>query len=189
MSGERVDRSTQAVALDAEHRWSARPGHRILVLDRGAVRLEYPDTWVVRPAEDCIRVYDKAPPDDDCVLAVSYLRLSLGVDWSRLPVSRLLAPALESDPRPFHRQDPVLEESRIDTELAWRQCAFRDASQQEREALARICIARCPPVQALLTFDFWLSDLPRCDQVWTDVLGSLRLVEWVEDPRAGPRLA
>lgn len=175
--------------LLAEHGWSARPGHRILVLDRGAVRLEYPDAWVVRPAEDSVRVHDKAPPEDDCVLAVSYLRLSFGVDWSGLPVSELVAAAIESDARPFHRRDPVLEESRIDADLAWGQCAFRDAAQREREALARICIARCPPVQALLTFDFWLSDLPRCDEAWRSVLASLRLAEWVEDPRAGPRLA
>lgn len=179
----------QTVDLLPQHGWSARPGHRILVLDRGAVRLEYPDIWVVRPAEDSVRIYDKAPPDDDCVLAVSYLRLGLHVDWSRLPVSQLVTAALESDPRPFHNRDALLEESRIDTEFAWGQCAFRDAAQREREALARLCIARCPPIQALLTFDFWLSDLARCDEVWNGVLASLRLAEWVEDPRAGPRLA
>ncbi len=187
--GGRGEWSTQKMDLLKEHGWSARPGHRILVLDRGAVRFEYPDTWVVRPAEDSIRVYDKAPPEDDCVLGVSHLRLPRSVDWSSLPLSQLLAAALEPDPRRFHRQDRVLEESRIDTELAWRQCAFRDAAAQEREALARICVARCPPVQALLTFDFWLSDLARCDEVWNGVLASLRLAEWVEDPRAGPRLA
>jgi len=186
---DRGDWSVRKIDLFEEHGWSARPGHRILVLDRGAVRLEYPETWVVRASGDCIRVYDRTPPDDDCVLGVSYLRLLRDVDWSSLPLSQLLAAALGSDPRRFHRQDPVLDESRIDTDLAWRQCSFRDASQQEREALARICIARCPPVQALLTFDFWLSDLERCDEVWNGVLASLRLGEWVEDPRAGPRLA
>ncbi len=189
MRGRPPEWSVDTVSLLKDHGWSARPGHRILVLDRGAVRFEYPETWVVRPAEDSIRVYDKTPPDDDCKLAVSHLRLALNVDWSRLPPSELLTAALEPDPRPFHRWDPVLEESQIDTELAWRQCAFRDAAQQEREALTRICIARCPPVQALLTFDFWLSHLERCDEVWKGVLASLRLAEWVEDPRAGPRLA
>ena len=65
----------------------------------------------------------------------------------------------------------------------------RYATRQEREALARISIARCPPVQAVLTFDFWLSDLARCDEAWNGILASLRLAEWVHDPRAVPRLA
>jgi hypothetical protein len=55
-----------------------------------------------------------------------------------------------------------------------------------REACARLCIARKAGVQALLTFDFWLSDLEQCDVRWHGFLSSLQFGQWVADPTRGP---
>jgi hypothetical protein len=43
-----------SLGLDAAHSWRARPGNKILLLDRGAARFEFPERWVVEPDEDRI---------------------------------------------------------------------------------------------------------------------------------------
>jgi len=64
------------VRLREDHAWSARPGCKVLVMQQGAVRFDYPQEWVVIPASDSIELYDKQPPDDDCRLAVSFIQLA-----------------------------------------------------------------------------------------------------------------
>jgi hypothetical protein len=61
-------------------------GCNVFVADRGAVKFDFPREWVIAPGDDSINLHDKAPPDDDCVLAVSYLRLP-PIDWSGLPLA------------------------------------------------------------------------------------------------------
>jgi hypothetical protein len=173
--------------LTSNHTWKARPGHKILVLDRGAVRLEYPEAWVVLPTEDCIKVHDKEPPDDDCVLGVSYHRWP-SIVAPELSVGALLQKAFDGDPRSFYAFDPIVEQERMDLRLAWREGRFIDAATR-RNACGRLCIARQGNIQVLITFDFWLSDLQHCDAVWRSVLASLRIGEWIADPRAGPVLS
>src|SRR5258708_18055661 len=171
--------------LTAGHGWKAQPHHKILVLDRGAVRLEYPETWVVAFGDDCVKVFDKQPPDDDCTLAVSYHH------WPAigrgLTVATLVRSALEADERPLTGCESVLEEDHGDLVLAWGEGSFIDAGER-REARSRLCIARRAEIQALLTFDFWLADAARCDTHWCDVLSTLQLGQWVADPRRGPAL-
>ena len=62
--------------LKEGHVWKSRPGYRIFVAGRGAVRLDVPDDWVLRPDEDSFKFHDAEPPDDDCVMIVSYNRWS-----------------------------------------------------------------------------------------------------------------
>src|SRR5215210_1801244 len=71
----------RTLKLRDDHTWSGRPGCRVFVADRGAVRFDFPQDWIVIPQADSIRFHDKQPPDDDCVLGVSYLRLP-PIDWS-----------------------------------------------------------------------------------------------------------
>lgn len=89
--------------LKADHQWKARPGHKIFVADRGAVRFDIPETWVVVPESDCVRLYDKQPPDDDCTLGVSYLRLP-PMAWSELPLKKLLEEAVKETERELSRR-------------------------------------------------------------------------------------
>jgi hypothetical protein len=169
--------------LSADHGWRSQPNHKILILDSGAVRLEYPETWIVEGADDCVKIHDRCPPDDECVLGVSYHRWP--VAGEALAVTGLVRDALDNDERSFSRRDSVVAEVRADMSLAWGQGRFIDA-RVDREACARLALARKDEIQALLTFDFWLSDLARCHALWTAFLASLRLAEWVADPRQGP---
>ncbi len=173
--------------LAAGHGWRSSPGHKILVLGRGAVRLEYPEAWVVEIDDDCVRVYDNPPPDDECVFGVSYDHWPAAAGQS-LSVASLVRASLENDPRSFTVIEPIGEEARIDTALAWAQSRFIDP-RTGREACARLCIAQASGIQALLTFDFWLSDLDSRDLRWNALLASLQLAHWVVDPQRGSSLS
>lgn len=150
------------------------------------MRLEIPGSWFVEVDEDCVKVRDREPPDDECVLGVSYhLWPAAG---KVLSVGRLVDTALAEDERSFLALDPIVEETRIDIALAWGQGRFADA-RVGRETCGRLCIARKAEIQALLTFDFWLSDLEQCDARWHAFLSSLQLGQWVDDPTRGPLLS
>ena len=170
--------------LRSRHGWRARSGCKIFVADRGAVRFDYPQDWVVSPDDDSVKLYDKEPPDDDSRLAVSYVRL-LPIDWSGLPVAALVEAGMGGDKRPIDTWGPIREARRGDLELAWREMSYLD-SAEKREARSRMCIARRSTLQCLITFDFWAADLDECGAAWETVLETLELGEFVADPRRGP---
>jgi len=62
-------------------------------------------------SDDCVKVFDKNPPDDDCTLAVSYHHWS--AVGEKLSVASLVRSALESDERSFVAIDPVVEETKM----------------------------------------------------------------------------
>lgn len=186
--GDRVmpKRKIKRGRLAPGHGWRAQPNHTILVLDRGALRLEYPAAWVVKVTDDCLRIYDKEPPADDCALGVSSHRWPSAV--LGVSVASLVGAALASGKRTFIAVEPIVEEANLDHALAWGEGRWI-AAPENREACARLCIARNAEVHALLTFDFWLSDRERVDPVWRGILATLQLGQWVDDPLRGPSLS
>jgi hypothetical protein len=173
----------QVLRLKDKHTWKAPPGYKIFVADRGAVRFNYPRTWVIVPASDCIQLYDHPSPNDNCRLAVSYLRLP-AVDWSGLPVADLIPTALLGDTRPVTARGQIVAVARDDLEAAWIEIRFVDP-QEHREALSRLAIARGSNLQALITFDFWAEDRERLIPIWDEVMRSVELGRYVADPTVG----
>lgn len=173
-----------SLKLKKNHTWTAKPGHSVLVLDRGAVRFNIPSKWVVEPDADSMKIYDRKPPDDDCRLEVSYLRLA-PIDWSALPVTQLVEAATDEDERPIHTRGPVQSVRRGSMDLAWREMQFVDPVEQ-REAFSRLCIARKGVIQALVTFEYWASDGSRGRSVWNTVLDTIELNDYISDPTQGP---
>ncbi len=135
---------SRVLALARHHTWVAQPGHKILILDRGAVRFEYPASWIVTSAEDCVKLFDREPPDDDCTLAVSYLTIPV-MDWSSLPLTSLVQAALEGDERHFLGASQIQSERRLSLEIGWFEGRFTGLPDN-RPAIARLCVARRPPV-------------------------------------------
>ena len=178
----------ETISIPSKTNWKAKPGCKIFVADRGAVRFEFPREWWVKGDPDSIKFRDRKPPHDDCVLAVSYLRLP-PADWQALPLSDLIAHATEksTERRGIHAWGEIVADRRIDLELAWRQGFYTDA-KEDREAATRLCLARRNCVQALLTMDCWASELERFVPVWDHVLASLELDEPFTDPWVGPRV-
>ena len=176
----------EELELKKSHGWKAKSGKTIFVADRGAVRIEFPQDWVVIPDDDSIKFYNKQPPDDDTCIALSYMRLP-PVDLSGLPLTEMLKVALDGDTRPVYaRSEPHIIE-RDDLELAWFEVSFIDPAQQ-RDCRSRLCIGRGSNIQPLITMEFWEDDRARFAPVWDDVLASLQLGVYIEDPTRGPTI-
>jgi hypothetical protein len=172
--------------LKRDHVWEAKPGYKIFVADAGAVRFDIPQDWIVTPGPDSIRFNDKPPPDDDCLLQMSLMRLNPEIDWSGLPLREMFEAAASGDERgtmPLGEPNVV---RRQDLELIWREFTFTDPNEQ-REARSRACLARAGTLLPFITFDFWPEHAQRFDPVWNEILRSLRLGQYVKDPRRGAR--
>ncbi len=170
--------------LKDNHTWRAKPGYRIFVADRGAVRFDIPDDWILDPQSDSFQFHDRKPPKDDCRLEVSYLHLPPGIEWSQLPLFQLLDHLVKKDPRtPFHVSE-VHTVQRPDLELAWVEIIFLDPVEK-REARSRLCLARGANIQPCITMDFWPADAERVCPVWDEVLRSLQLGVYIKDPTRG----
>lgn len=174
----------EELELKKGHSWKSKPGYKIFVGDRGAIRLDYPEDWVVIPDDDSIKFYDKRPPDDDTCLAVSYMRLP-PVDLSGIPVSELIKVANDGDTRPIYARSETHIIKRDDLELAWIELSFIDPAQQ-RDCRSRLCLGRGSGIQPLITMEFWEDDRSKFAPVWDDVLASLQLGVYIDDPTRGP---
>jgi hypothetical protein len=174
----------QVLKLKDDHGWKAKPGHRIFVAGRGAVRFDIPQNWILDPKSDSFQFHDRKPPHDDCRLETSYLRLSPGVDWSKLPLSQLLEQLVKDDPRKPYTHSEFHTAQRPDLEYAWVEIYFVDPAEK-REAISRLCFARGANIQTFISMDFWPEHAARYTPVWDEVLRSLQLGVYVQDPTRG----
>lgn len=171
--------------LRADHGWRAKPGYQIFVANRGEVRFDFPVGWVMAPGEDAhITIRDREPPDDDCLLQLSIWHLPPGVDWTGIPIARLLEESVHDDSRAPTTRGEMHYEKRADLELAWFEGRLVDPAEN-RDAISRACLARGGDILPFITMDLWVDDLERFGPVWDEVLRSLRLGDYVKDPRVG----
>jgi len=182
--------------LKKNHGWKSEPGCQIFVADKGAVRFDLPRGWVVEPGtKGSIKFLDRKPPDDDCTLEMSVFYLNEDIDWSGLPVSRLVAEIgkrkpgdddpeeSESDPEPTNvlEELPIVEFHRDGMSAAWSGKRYIDPSEN-REASSRLLIARKWNIQPLITYAFWSDQVRETGRVWDILLKTLILGDYVEDP-------
>lgn len=164
---------------DKMYRWKAKPGYNIFVADRGAVRFDFPEKWVVEPDDDgSIKFHDRQPPDDDCRLQVSVFHLRPDIDWSALP----LAPLLEHLSRPPDLDDeptgPITEVKQAGLEVARQEFAFVDKKEGATRARAAVLL-----VAPMSRYSSFLAR--RCGAfhpVWDEVLRTLRLGDYGPQP-------
>jgi hypothetical protein len=167
------------------HAWRCKPGWKIFVLDRGALRFDVPEDWVTIPEESSVKFYDRRPPDDNCCLEVSLLRHAQ-FDWSGLPLDRLLRGSVADRSGEDIGKERIHHESRPGVDCAWVEKLFVDP-QEGKQARSRIMIVRGTNAHALLTLDFWAADAERVIPVWDEVVRSVDLELKIEDPTMGER--
>jgi hypothetical protein len=177
----------QTLKLKENHGWRTKPGYRIFVANRGAVRFDIPRDWILDPQPDSFQFHDRQPPNDDCRLEMSYLRLPPGIDWSKLPLADLLHHLVKEEPRKPFQVGEVQNVQRPNLELAWLEMTFMDPAEK-REARSRLCLARGANLQPCITMDFWPEDADRVCPVWDEVLRSLQLGMYIKDPTRGQTL-
>ena len=155
------------------HDWGlkAKPGWKIFIANRGQLRFDIPGDWVIGHEENAIRFTDKEPPDDDCAMRLTVWSFPRGVDWSDLPLEKLLLDGkrdkLEQYGLPVARRCPG-------GELLWAEFRWNDDTQENRPAVTRQCVARGPDGTALLTMDLWRDDYDRFAPIWENVVGTIQ---------------
>lgn len=176
----------KTLRLKDNHTWRAPEGFKIVVLDRGTVRFNIPESWHVATV-DPFELNDKPPPDDNARLSVSFWRLPKGVDWTGLPLSKMLTDAIQGHTVDVLERGKLLTSPRTDLEIIWTEHRFLDPVEP-REAFSRFALARGSDTQVFISSDFWVDDTERMIPIWDEVLRSLQLGLQIDDPTKGVTL-
>jgi hypothetical protein len=175
--------TSKTLKLKDNHTWKAPPNHVVVVVDRGAVRFNIPDSWHVEPDSEALKLYDKKPPKDDCRLSVTCIHTP-PVDWTELPLAPLLDAVSRDDTILDRTRGEIITVARKDAEIVWLEVTWQDPIEH-REARSRIAVARGSNVHVVFTLDFWPEDAKRLEPVWKEVLRSIELNRYVSDPLKG----
>lgn len=173
----------KTMRLKDDHTWQAPKGYKILVLDRGAVSFNIPQSWVLGKLEP-VEIHDQEPPNDNARLSVSFWRTPPGIDWTELPLAPLLTQSLQGGTVEILARTEIAKAERSDLEVVWTEQRFLDP-QEKREAFSRIALARGWDIHVLVTFDYWVDEAAKFLRVWDEVLRSLQLGRQIEDPTRG----
>ncbi|HLH31166.1 MAG TPA: hypothetical protein VKY31_08180 [Terriglobia bacterium] len=168
------------IQQDPKGMWKARPGCRVLVMDHGALRFDFPNDWIAGIDSKYVRIVDREPPEDRCSLLISCRQISAII--AGFPVRELLYEVTTEDSpdRPILQRGPITTIVRQPLEAAWRQMRFMDHRQREG-ACTRICIARGGRTLATIVFDFWAKDEIHFHEVWMTLMETLAVGDYIED--------
>lgn len=171
----------QTLELKDNHNWRSKPGYKIFVIGRGAVRMDVPSAWILKPQEKSFRFLDKEPPD--ACLEVSYNLMPPG-NYRDLPLEGILVQVADQDEREVIDKSQVFTLDRQTARIVWIELKFMDPDEN-REAFSRICVGIGSGVQCLITMEFWPEDADRCIPIWEEALHSLVLGMYISDPTTG----
>jgi hypothetical protein len=176
----------QTMKMAKNHAWKSSPGYQILVLDRGAARIDIPEGWAVSPGLS--RTSRQFSPGDEgrCLLQVTVFPQMEHVDFSGLPLATLFGQVTGSSETEIILRGPIIEERRKDLEIVWRETRFVDP-EEKREARTFNIFARRVGIHVLISFSMWPEDVEEFTPAWEEVLRSLRVGEFV-DPKTGWRI-
>lgn len=178
--------SRRTYKMHPHHGWRSKPGYKIFVANRGDVRFDIPETWVVTvPGQQCdVELRDRETPDDDCIIQLSVWHHPPGIDWTGLPLRQLAASPDDKDAPDTLWRGESHHEERPGAELIWHESAFLDGGEK-REARARQCAARGPQSHAVITMSYWPEHADRFVPVWDELLRTLTLGVYIRDPLRG----
>jgi hypothetical protein len=176
----------QKYKLPANHGWRGKPGYKIFVADRGAVRFNVPESWHFDPEAKTATFRDLPPPDDNCLLQITVMYLNPTVDWSGLPLPQVFEQVLRDDSRGPTFPGPPQYVKRANLELVWHEVRLIDPAEK-RESISVACLARAETVLPLITMDYWPEQESTFRPVWDEVLRSLQLNDRIDD-LSGPKL-
>ena len=184
--------------LPDNHGWTAKPGNRIFVANQGAVRFEVPNTWTLDmpKGSKSFQFFDGKPPNDDIRLDVRVMYLAASrpdVDWSQLqpweepPIADWLKKNIADDEREPTRVGNPLTIRVGDTTIVWAEMDFID-SVEKRPAHTRLCYAMkaSAALLAIIAMDYWDDHSGRAKAAWSDILGTLKVGDYMESPFNGP---
>lgn len=171
--------------LKENHNWKISPGNKVLMTDQGAVRFEYPQSWIVDPEQDTVKLRDRPEPNDNCLLQVTVMYLAPRRDWSGLELDFLVADSAKIDEREIIARGKICTGRRAHLAYAWQEARAIDPTEK-REVISRFCLARSGIIQLVITMDYWPEYAAQFRPVWDNFLATLRLGEYIADPFRQP---
>ena len=178
----------QTFQLPERHRWKAKEGNQIFVANKGDVRFEFPGGWVLDETSGgegkSIRFFDGHAPNDNIRLEVSVIHVSDPRAF-QAPLADVLNGSIADIGESCRRSDAFAMKL-PDHDLALLDLAYIDPVEK-RPAHSLFCLARGSGIHALISLDYWPEDSKKALSAWEDVLGSLRLGDYLEHPFFGPK--
>lgn len=165
-----------------DHQWKVKSGHKALVAGSGAVRLDFPRTWIFEPGPTAARIYDRRPPREQGRIQMSYSYLP-PCAWDMFPLQPTVENMLRAYPDALGIS-PVHTLYRLGWRLVWGEVHRLD-SQDGRPLRCRTAVALGTTVVVLLSFDFYESERPRMEPVWDTLLETLDIGKCIPDPTTG----
>jgi hypothetical protein len=175
--------SYEKLRLKDKHTWKSKPGYSICVLDRGLVRFEFPEHWIVQPEGGSIHLHDRPPSLESCDLGVSIFHVP-AMAIRDLDLDKALRDSLSQDRTPY-QQSEIYHVARADFEIVWLEQRYTDTDHDNRDARFRVALVR-GPVMCLISMNYWSERAAVLEPVWDDVLASLTFDVPIADPTAGP---
>jgi hypothetical protein len=174
--------SQEKIRLKDNHTWKSRPGYSICVLDRGAVRFDYPSHWIIEADEGAVHLHDRKPSVESCDLGVSLFRLPPEV-IAELVLDEMLQESLGDGREPYEQSD-LKRIDRGDLEIVWLEQRYVDRDFK-RDARFRVALARGQAL-CLISMNYWSDRAATLERVWDEVLRTLTMGMQIVDPAAGP---
>lgn len=160
-------------------------GYQLIVLDRGAVHICFPEGWIARPSDKgSMRLHDAEPPDDSCRLEISY--------WKLHPVMALNFPFetavkvlqdTKTELEHEEKKEPVLSR-RDGLRFGWVESQYPDPDNG-RAVCSRSLLVVGNKIQVIITYDCWADETERFEPVWKTLLRTIRLGEYIANPASG----
>jgi hypothetical protein len=169
--------------LNKNHTWRAKPGYKVCVIDRGAIRFDFPESWITEPKDGAVMLHDRKESEESCDLGVSVFRFSTR-ELAGVDVKELLTHVTTGPDRVVDSKSDIHVIDRGDTTIYWLEQCYTHR-EYNRVAKFRAAIAR-GPVMALITMNYWANRAPGLERAWDEVIRTLVLGVWVTDPQAGP---
>lgn len=172
----------ERLKLHDKHTWKSKSGYSICVIDRGLVRFDYPSDWIVEPEEGAVHLHDRPPSIESCDLGVSIFRVPPELVQD-LDLDEALMTSLGSDREPY-QQSEIHHIDRGDLDVSWIEQRYIDADYK-RDARFRVALARDRAI-VLISMNYWADRAAGLERVWDEVLRTLVMGLYVEDPAKGP---
>jgi hypothetical protein len=172
----------EKLRLKDNHTWKCKPGYSICVIDRGAVRFDYPSNWIVEPEAGAVHLHDREPSVESCDLGVSIFGVPVE-HIQELSLDDVLRNTIDRD-RKAYEESGIHHITRPDMDIAWLEQRYKDA-EYKRDARFRVALAR-GQVLCLISMNYWANRANGLERVWDEVLRTLVMGIQVADPTAGP---
>ena len=172
----------QTLRLKPNHKWKSKPGYSICVIDRGAIRFDYPSDWIVKHEDGSIHLHDQEPGVESCDLGVSIFRMPIEV-IADLNLEEMLHETLAEDRKPYE-QSELRHIDRSGMQIVWVEQKYLD-KEYKRDARFRVALARESTI-CLISMNYWAARADALEPVWDEILASLVMGLPIGDPTMGP---